>query len=48
MARPGGLEHPSFWSVATGVKMLSALFGFAYGLEASFFAHLAAPNLASK
>jgi hypothetical protein len=48
MARPGGLELPTFWFVAIRVKMLTALFGVAYGLETPFFAHLAAPNVAPK
>jgi hypothetical protein len=48
MARPGGLELPTFWFVAIRVKMLNALFGVAYGLKTPFFPHLAAPNLAPK
>ncbi len=46
--RAGGLELPTFWFVANGVKMLNALFGVAYGLETPFFPQLAAPNLAPK
>jgi hypothetical protein len=37
MARPGGLELPTFWFVAIRAKMLNALFGVAYELEAPFF-----------
>src|SRR5580700_7306152 len=48
MARPGGLELPTFWFVAIRVKMLTALFGLAYGLETPFFPHLPAPNPAPK
>jgi len=48
MVRPGGFELPAFWFVANGVKMLNALFGVAYGLEAPFFPQLAAPNVAPK
>jgi|SRR5580692_334962 hypothetical protein len=48
VARPGGLELPTFWFVAIGVKMLIALFGVAYESETPFFPHLAAPNLAPK
>jgi hypothetical protein len=48
MARPGGLELPTFWFVAIGVKMLNALFGVAYELETPFFPQLAAPNPAPK
>ena len=48
MARPGGLELPTFWFVAIRVKMLNALFGVAYGLETPFFPQLAAPNPAPK
>src|SRR6266705_4190254 len=48
VVRPGGLELPTFWFVAIRVKMLTALFGVAYGLETPFFPHLAAPNLAPK
>ncbi len=46
MARPGGLELPTFWFVANGVEMLNALFGVAYGVETPFFPQLAAPNIA--
>ena len=48
MVRPGGLELPTFWFVANGVKMLNALFGVAYELETPFCPQLAAPNLAPK
>jgi hypothetical protein len=48
VARPGGLELPTFWFVAIRVKMLNALFGVAYGLETPFFPQLAAPNVAPK
>jgi len=48
VVRPGGLELPTFWFVAIRVKMLTALFGVAYGLETPFFTQLAAPNLAPK
>jgi hypothetical protein len=48
MARQGGLELPTFWFVAIGVKMLNALFGVAYELETPFFPQLAAPNPAPK
>jgi hypothetical protein len=48
VARPGGLELPTFWFVAIGVQMLTALFGVAYGLETPFFPQLAAPNVAPK
>ncbi len=48
VVRPGGLELPTFWFVAIRVKMLTALFGVAYGLETPFFPQLAAPNLAPK
>jgi hypothetical protein len=44
----GGLELPTFWFVAIGVKMLNALFGVAYGLETPFFPQVAAPNPAPK
>jgi hypothetical protein len=43
-----GVEPPTFWFAANGVKMLNALFGVAYGLETPFFPQLAAPNLAPK
>jgi hypothetical protein len=36
VVRPGGLELPTFWFVAIRVKMLTALFGVAYGLETPF------------
>ena len=48
MARPGGLELPTFWFVAIRVKLLNVLFGVAYGLETPFFPQLAAPNVAPK
>ena len=43
-----GLEFLPSWFVANGVKMLNALFGVAYELEAIFFSQLAAPNVAPK
>jgi hypothetical protein len=48
VARPGGLELPTFWFVAIRGKMLNALFGVAYGPEMPFFPQLAAPNVAPK
>ena len=48
VARPGGLELPTFWFVAIRVKMLNALFGVAYELKTPFFPQLAAPSPAPK
>jgi hypothetical protein len=48
LSRFNSLDLALPWFVATGVKMLNALFGVAYGLETPFFPHLAAPNVAPK
>jgi hypothetical protein len=48
VGRPERLELPTFRFVAIRVKMLTALFGVAYGPETPFFPRLAAPNLAPK
>ena len=37
MARPGGLELPTFWFVVESREILSALFGVAYPEDHSIF-----------
>jgi hypothetical protein len=37
MARPGGLELPTFWFVVESREILSALFGVAYPENHSIF-----------